>query len=772
LLLHATLFPLPSFTPKLAYASAPAGPVGCATTTTTVTQSTPTAVPTGPAVVSSTLVVSGLGTYLADVDVQTFLTHTFSADIDMTIMSPAGTIVTLTTDNGAGNDNTFNGTVWDDDANADGQVPYTANNGLVTDHTYVNLTTASPLVPEEALGAFIGENPNGTWTMTISDDLAGDGGSLDSWSLTLTTAAAAFVTTNTNHTQSTPTAVIDTATVSSTLVVSGLGTYLADVDVQTFLTHTFGSDLDMTIMSPAGTIVTLTTDNGAGNDNTFNGTVWDDSANPDGQVPYTTNNGIVTDHAYVNLTTASPLVPEEALAAFIGEDPNGTWTFTISDDLAGDSGSLDSWSLDITTASSCTEIETHGNGHTIAHGDTTPDALDLTDFGTIRVGQLITHTFTISNTGVGDLLLTGANPVSLASANPFSVSVQPSSPVLSNGSTTFVIAFTPLAAGSFTDTVSIANNDSDESPYTFVVGGTAILAPEIAILGNDQEIVSGDTTPAPTDLTDFGSVILGQSLTNTFIISNTGNADLILTASSLVTITGSADFSLVAVPITPVAPDTETSFQIAFTPSSLGVKNATISIANNDSDENPTTFAIQGLGVPVPLSFAYLPIVSSTPALPDLIVEQINTSNGRLEVTIKNIGQAATTEAFWVDVYINPRSAPTGVNEVWQFISDRGLVWGVTAPIAAGGSLTLTVNDAYFNAELSSQGGAITPGTRLYAQVDSAYIDRPEGGVLETHERDGGTYNNISTANAATTIAALVAAPTFNDTSAMPARPK
>ena len=41
------------------------------------------------------------------------------------------------------------------------------------------------------MGAFIGEDPTGTWTLTICDDLAGDGGSLDSWSLDLTTTACA-----------------------------------------------------------------------------------------------------------------------------------------------------------------------------------------------------------------------------------------------------------------------------------------------------------------------------------------------------------------------------------------------------------------------------------------------------------------------------------------------------------------------------------------------------------------------------------------------------
>lgn len=329
----------------------PAPPSGCVVSTFNATQATPLAIPTGPAVVSGTVAVAGAGTFVWDINLRTNLTHTFAADLDVTLTSPAGTVVTLTTDNGAGNDNVFNGTAWDDDANPAGQVPYTTNNGLVTDQAYVNLTLASPLVPEEAMGAFFGENPNGTWTVTISDDLAGDGGSLDSWEIEVSTLATPPIVLNTAATQSTPTAIpTGPAVVTSTLVVAGAGTALVDVDLTTNITHTFNADLDITLMSPAGTIVTISTDNGAGNDNVFNGTVWNDDANPAGQVPYTTNNGVVSDQAYVNLTTATPLVPEEAMAAFIGEDPNGTWTITISDDLTGDGGSLDSWSLDIDTA--------------------------------------------------------------------------------------------------------------------------------------------------------------------------------------------------------------------------------------------------------------------------------------------------------------------------------------------------------------------------------------------------------------------------------------
>lgn len=362
-------------------------PTGCVADTPSFSNTTAVAIPTGPAVVTSTITVSGAQTYLWDVDLTTFITHTFSADLDITLQSPAGTVVTITTDNGAGNDNVFNGTRWDDSANPTGQVPYSTNDGVVTDSAYVNLTTQVTLTPEEALSAFAGENPNGDWIITISDDLAGDGGSLDSWSLQLTTLATAPITNPTqSFTQSTATATVDAGVATSTLAVSGVTAPICKVTLQTQLEHTFSADLDVTLTSPAGTVVTLTTDNGAGNDNVFAGTLWDDDANPAGQVPYTTNDGLVTDHAYVNLTTAATLVPEENLGAFRGQDANGTWTITLSDDLAGDSGQLANWTLNVTSCS-CPQADI---------------AVTLTDApDPIVTGGTLTYTVGMTNLGIG-----------------------------------------------------------------------------------------------------------------------------------------------------------------------------------------------------------------------------------------------------------------------------------------------------------------------------------------------------------------------------------
>ena len=101
-----------------------------------------------------------------------------------------------------------------------------------------------------------------------------------------------------------------------------------------------------------------------------------------------------------------------------------------------------------------------------------PAVSDNTDFGSVAVsGTPVTHTFTISNSGLADLVLSGTPAVTLTTGAHFSVTLQPSSPVISNSTTTFQITFTPASIGNFTDTVNIANDDDDETPYTFVISG-------------------------------------------------------------------------------------------------------------------------------------------------------------------------------------------------------------------------------------------------------------------------------------------------------------
>jgi hypothetical protein len=161
-------------------------------------------------------------------------------------------------------------------------------------------------------------------------------------------------------------------------------------------------------------------------------------------------------------------------------------------------------------------------------------------------------------------------------------------------------------------------------------------------------------------------------------------------------------------------------------------------------------------------------------------VAAIRVTGSTIEVDIVNQGSAPVTTPFWVDAYLNPDRAPLQVNEIWQIVGDAGLVWGVDAaalPLAPGEHLTLRVGDAFYRPELSAIPGALTPATPVYIQVDSANTATTYGAVLETHERDGGLYNNIASTAVPASGAALrspesdTPATRPQGTTPMPARP-
>ncbi|CAM3575751.1 Outer membrane autotransporter barrel [Flavobacterium saliperosum S13] len=123
------------------------------------------------------------------------------------------------------------------------------------------------------------------------------------------------------------------------------------------------------------------------------------------------------------------------------------------------------------------EIAVSGNGNVITDGDASPTLTDNTDFGNTLVGNIVSKIFTIENSGLDPLALTGANPyvtISGANAADFSVSVIPSTPIAASGTTAFEITFQPSALGIRTAALSIANNDADESPYNFSIQGTGV----------------------------------------------------------------------------------------------------------------------------------------------------------------------------------------------------------------------------------------------------------------------------------------------------------
>ncbi len=334
-------------------------------------------------------------------------------------------------------------------------------------------------------------------------------------------------------------------------------------------------------------------------------------------------------------------------------------------DAAGNSNTC---SFNITVVPPAPEMAVQGNGVDIADGDLVPGPADDTDFGNAAVsGGTAVRTFTIRNLGNAPLNLTGSPLVAVNGANPgnFTVTVPPVSPVPTNGSTTFQVTFNPSTTGLRSARLSIASDDADESPYNFAIQGTGV-DPEINVTGNGVTIADGDLTPGAASGTDFGSVATTNgTVVRTFTIQNLGALPLNLTGSPRVAVSGThaANFTVSAQPISPVATNGSTTFQVTFDPSASGLRTATLSLTNDDANENPYTFAIQGTGgepdINVTGNGVSIPDGDLTPSLADgTDLGSVDAGSGTVvrTFTIQNLGAAP------LDLTGNPKVMVSGAN--------------------------------------------------------------------------------------------------------------
>jgi Calx-beta domain/Dockerin type I domain/HYDIN/CFA65/VesB-like, Ig-like domain len=165
--------------------------------------------------------------------------------------------------------------------------------------------------------------------------------------------------------------------------------------------------------------------------------------------------------------------------------------------------------------------------------------------------------------------------------------------------------------GSNTLTVRLSNNANGlviADAVRIVADGIPPQVAEINVSGSQQSIGTGDMTPTENDDTEFGAVDVGtESPAHVFTITNTGNAVLALTGSPPVTISGAdaADFVVTTQPAGAVQPGGSTTFQIEFHPTASELRQAVVTIANNDDSENPYTFMVQGTGMELVQPFAH-----------------------------------------------------------------------------------------------------------------------------------------------------------------------
>ena len=199
----------------------------------------------------------------------------------------------------------------------------------------------------------------------------------------------------------------------------------------------------------------------------------------------------------------------------------------------------------------------------------------------------VTHTWTVRNDGTATLTL---GPITVPTG--FTLMESPSASLAPGASDTFTVQLDTVTLGTKSGYVSITNNDSDDNPFNLRITGVVIpdWGPEITVLRHGVSIRDGDATPDYADGTRMGGRILGGSSgSNAFTVRNDGTSTL-----TLGPITIPSGFVLVEGLSSSLEPGESDTFSIGLDTATLGVKIGDISIANNDSDEDPFEFRVTG----------------------------------------------------------------------------------------------------------------------------------------------------------------------------------
>ena len=181
-------------------------------------------------------------------------------------------------------------------------------------------------------------------------------------------------------------------------------------------------------------------------------------------VDYSKDNG----NSWTEIGTITPSSTVQTFSATVNQSGNVKFRIKYKSGTTNDNHRVNIDSIELCPYSNIQEIEVFGNSTSILDGATSTKLSNETDFGdTYFVGDAsIIKTYTVTNYGTGTLNLTG---LTISGSSDFVISALSSSSLSAGASATFTVTFSSSTAGLKSSEISIANNDSDENPFTFTV---------------------------------------------------------------------------------------------------------------------------------------------------------------------------------------------------------------------------------------------------------------------------------------------------------------
>ena len=348
-------------------------------------------------------------------------------------------------------------------------------------------------------------------------------------------------------------------------------------------------------------------------------------------------------------------------------------------------------------------------------------------FGTVAVGSIAqAQSITLTNTGSAELNLSSI-AITGPNAADFGIVAQGSNScpagggsIAVGGNCTVSAQFSPQSAGAKTASLSFSDNAAN-SPQTIPLSGTAI-APAIQL--------------SASSLTFQGQNLGTTSASQSVTITNAGSAPLAINGVSI-SGTNAGDFTQAnncPANLAVSSPGNSCAVQVTFSPSAIGSRTASLSIADNAAG-NPHTVALSGSGTqpsvsltPTSVDFgswlsgssiAPVPIVVTNNGTGPLGITKISiggTSSGDFSETDNCTGQILVGGTCTIQAAFKP-SAAGGTNASIaitdnapnspQSIALTGTVSDFSLAASASGSTSATVTagqTATYQLEASSSG--------------------------------------------------------------------
>jgi len=195
-------------------------------------------------------------------------------------------------------------------------------------------------------------------------------------------------------------------------------------------------------------------------------------------------------------------------------------------------------------------------------------------FGSVVTGSTNSQTIQLKNSGSASLTISQV----AATGSGFSVTGASVPLTLAPGATsTFNVQYAPTSAGAVTGSVTVVSN-APNSPSAVSLSGTGVAAAYTLSVN-------------PSSLS-FGSVTNGSTASQSFSVTNTGNATVSISGVSAAGSGFSISSGGSAVSL---SPNQSTSVSVQFAPTVAGSANGVVSVASNATGSNGVT--LSGTGV-------------------------------------------------------------------------------------------------------------------------------------------------------------------------------